>query len=63
VEHLCISNLRRASKCVLDFSRDSRLESINPLPRTTLLDCFLRISTLGLKRIREQLEFQPKQAN
>jgi hypothetical protein len=62
VEHICIWKLLRESKCILDFSANSRLESIDPLPRTKRLDCLLRISALGLKRIRARLEFPTKQA-
>jgi hypothetical protein len=46
----------------LDFGAESRLERIDPL-ETRVSDCFLRISSLGLKRIRAQLEFAPGQAN
>jgi hypothetical protein len=63
VERLCVGNLRGASECVLEFNAESRLDTIDPLPRTKLSDCFLRISSLGLKRIRAQLEFPPGQPN
>jgi hypothetical protein len=62
VERLCVSNLPRASECVLDFGAESRLKRIDPLD-PSVSDCFLRISSLGLKRIRAQLEFAPGQAN